>query len=97
MTEPGYDPPVDPNPGVPNHAPPAKVTVGLSPKAIAGTTVAALVGVIVTVLNAVQDNPDLLGALPTWAQSLLLLLVPPVITWLATYQAPPGTVVEKRS
>lgn len=83
-------------PGVPDHAPPTAKTVGLSPKAIAGTTVAALVGVVVTILNAVQENPDLLGALPTWAQSLILLLVPPLIVWLATYQASPGTVVERR-
>jgi hypothetical protein len=81
--------------GQPDHAAAPVKTVGLSPKAIAGTTVAALVGVVVTILNAVQENPDLLGVLPTWAQSLILLLVPPVIVWLATYQASPGTVVER--
>lgn len=83
-------------PGVPDHASPTLKTVGLSPKNIAGTTLAALVGVVVTILNAVQENPDLLGTMPTWAQSLILLLVPPVIVWLGTYQAPPGTVVERR-
>lgn len=86
----------DPTPGVPDHAAPATRTVGLSPKAIASTVVAALVGVVVTVLNAVSDNPDLLGGLPVTVQSLILLLVPPVITWLAAYQASPGTVVERR-
>jgi hypothetical protein len=39
----------------------------------------------VTILNAVQENPSLLGALPTWAQSLLLLLVPPLITFGSGY------------
>lgn len=86
----------DPTPGVPDHAAPATRTVGFSPKAIASTVVAALVGVVVTVLNAVQENPDLLGGLPVMVQSLILLLVPPVITWLAAYQASPGTVVERR-
>jgi hypothetical protein len=31
-----------------------------------------------------------------WLQSLILVLVPPLVTWLAAYQAPPGTVVERR-
>jgi hypothetical protein len=83
-------------PGVADHAAPKHETVGLSPKAIASTVVAALVGVLVTVLNAVSENPDLLGGLPVWLQSLILVLVPPLVTWLAAYQAPPGTVVERR-
>ena len=83
-------------PGVPDHASPTTKTVGLSPKAIASTVVAALVGVVVTILNGVSENPDLLGGLPTWAQSLILLIIPPLLTWLAAYQAAPGTVVERR-
>jgi hypothetical protein len=53
--------------------------------AAAGSLLAAAA---VAVLNAVQDNGRLLGGLPTWVQTALLVLVPPLLTWLAGYQAP---------
>jgi hypothetical protein len=83
---------VDPTPGVPDHAVPAAKTEGVSPKAIAATVVGALVGVIVTTLNAMQAQPDLLGTLPTFWQSAILLVIPPVLTFLAAYQAGPGSI-----
>jgi uncharacterized RDD family membrane protein YckC len=78
--------------GQPDHAAPAVKTEGVSPKAIAAGVVGALVGVIVTVLNAMQAQPDLLGSLPTFWQSAILLVIPPVVSFLAAYQASPGTV-----
>lgn len=91
------DPSLDPTPGEPGHAAPAVKTDGLSPKAIAAGVVGALVGVIVTVLNAMQADPSLLGSLPTFWQSAILLVIPPVVTFLAAYQAGPGAVSVKRS
>lgn len=82
-------------PGVPDHAAEPH-TIGISPKAILPTVVAGLVSIVIAVLNGVQANPDLLGALPTWLQSLLLLVVPPVIVFLSAYAAKPGTVTVKR-
>lgn len=78
--------------GQPDHAAPVPTTNGLSPKAVAATVVSGVVGIVVALLNGVQENPDMLGTLPTWAQSLILLLVPPVVTFLAAYQAKPGDV-----
>jgi len=87
----------DPTPGYPDHAAPAVKTEGVSPKAIAATVVGALVGVIITTLNAMQTNPDLLGTLPTFWQSAILLVIPPVLTFLAAYQAGPGAVTVGRN
>jgi hypothetical protein len=84
-------------PGAPDRAAPAVRTVGLSPKTVWATAAGTLVGVVVAVLNAVQDNPSLLGGLPTWAQSLLLIIIPPLLTGLAGYQASPGDVTITRS
>jgi uncharacterized RDD family membrane protein YckC len=96
MTESSYDPPVDPNPGVPDHAAPAVKTEGLSPKALASSAVGLGVGILIAVLNAVQDN-DLLGTLPPALQVILLAAIPPVLTFLAAYGASPGNVTVKRS
>lgn len=78
--------------GQADHAAPVPTTNGLSPKAVAATVVSGLVGIVVALLNGLQADPAMLGSLPTWAQSLVLLLVPPVITFLAAYQAKPGDV-----
>lgn len=78
--------------GQADHAAAAPTTDGVSPKAIAAGVVGALVGVIVTVLNAMQADPDLLGSLPTFWQSAILLVIPPVVSFLAAFQARPGSV-----
>jgi hypothetical protein len=57
-------------------------------KTIVGLLVAAAIGLVVAILNAVQDSPGILGALPTWLQSLLLVAIPIVLQWIAQYQAP---------
>jgi hypothetical protein len=71
---------------------PVVKTEGFSPKMIAATVVSALIGVVIATLNALQENPSLLGGLPLWAQSLALLLIPPVAAGLAAFQASPGSV-----
>jgi hypothetical protein len=74
---------------------PKLVTEGISPKAVAATVVSVLVGIAVAVLNAVQENPSLLGPLPVWAQGVILALVPAVITALSAFLSSPGTVTLK--
>lgn len=86
----------DPTPGVPDHATSTTQTIGWSPKMVAATAATTLVGIVVAILNALQENPSLFGALPTWLQSLLLVVIPPLLAGFASYQASPGTVVEKR-
>lgn len=39
----------------------------------------------VAILNSVQEDPALLGALPVPVQSLILLLVPPLIVFVSGY------------
>lgn len=87
----------DPTPGYPDHAVPVVQTVGASPKMIAATAVSTLVGIVVAVLNALQANPNLFGTLPTAVQSLILVVVPPLLTGFAAYQASPGNVTLRRS
>lgn len=53
------------------------------------SAVAAFVaGVVVAILNAVQDNPDLLGSMPTWAQTVIIALAPALLAFLGGYAAP---------
>jgi hypothetical protein len=87
---------VDPTPGFPDHAAPATKTVGWSPKMLAATATTTLVGIVVALLNALQADPSLFGDTPTWLQSLLLIVIPPLLAGFASYQASPGAVVEKR-
>lgn len=81
-------------PGMPDHAAPEPVitTVGLSPKMVWSTAGTTLVMVVVAVLNAVQADPALLGGLPIWLQSLILIVIPPALVGFVGYQANPGGV-----
>ncbi|GEL17704.1 hypothetical protein [Pseudonocardia asaccharolytica] len=65
----------------PDHAPPAVVEA----KVWASTLVTLAASVGVALLNAVQDQPTLLGGLPPWLQTLLLALVPPLLAFVAGY------------
>lgn len=56
-------------------------------KVIASTTATIGVSVLLAVLNAVQGDAHLLGGLPVWLQTLLLVLVPPATTFAAGYRA----------
>ncbi len=57
-------------------------------KVKASAVAAFVVGAVLAALNAVRDNPDLLGPLPTWAQTLIIALAPALITFLGGYAAP---------
>jgi hypothetical protein len=71
---------------------PVVKTVGTSPKMIAATAVTTLVGIVVAILNALQADPNLFGELPVVWQSVILVVIPPLLAGFATYQASPGTV-----
>lgn len=79
--------------GQPDHAALPARTIGLSPKALAATVVSVLVGVAVAALNAVQEDPSLLGPLPVWVQGVILAVVPALISLVSVYSASPGVVV----
>lgn len=57
-------------------------------KVIAATAASAAVGVGIAVLNAVSDNPGLLGETPAVVEFAILALVPPLVTFLSGYAAP---------
>ncbi|MEU5477419.1 holin [Streptomyces mirabilis] len=57
-------------------------------KVQASTAAGLAVGVLVTVLNAVVGNGQLMGSLPAWLQSLITLVGPPLATFLAGWFAP---------
>lgn len=68
--------------------------MGAIEKKVQASTAAGLaVGVLVTILNAVVGNSQLMGSMPSWAQSLLTLFGPPLATFLAGFYAPHSTRV----
>lgn len=56
-------------------------------KVIASTAASSAAGIGIAVLNDVEADHSLLGATPAWLQALALVVVPPVVTFLAGYQA----------
>lgn len=67
-------------------SPPA--TAPVEPKVRWASIAAFAVGLVVALLNAVQDNPGVMEPLPKWAQGLILALAPALVTFLAGYTAP---------
>jgi hypothetical protein len=57
-------------------------------KVKASTAMATAVGVLVTVLNAVVGNSQLMGSMPSWLQLVLTLFGPPLATFLGGFYAP---------
>lgn len=57
-------------------------------KVKASTAAGLAVGVLVTVLNAVVGNSQLMGAMPAWLQSLFTLFGPPLAVFLGGFYAP---------
>lgn len=54
-------------------------------KVIFAAILALLASMTLAILNAVNANPALLGGLPTWAQFLIITVIPPVLTFLGGY------------
>jgi hypothetical protein len=51
------------------------------------TTASTVLGLVLAVMTWVQDSPDALGNLPKWLQGALLLVVPPLVTFVSGYLA----------
>lgn len=52
------------------------------------STLAALaVGIVISALNESQTNSQLLGSLPPWAQAVVTIIAPPLVTFLSGWQA----------
>jgi hypothetical protein len=56
-------------------------------KVAASTASAAGVGIGVAVLNDVENDSTLLGGTPAWAQALILVVIPPVVAFMAGWKA----------
>lgn len=57
-------------------------------KVQASTAASLAVGVLVTILNTVIGNSQLMGAMPAWLQSLITLFGPPLAVFLGGFYAP---------
>lgn len=60
-------------------------------KVTAATVGSFVVSCIVAILNSVSDDSDVISGLPGWLQFLILLFLPPVLTFLSGYQMPSYT------
>lgn len=56
-------------------------------KVIASTIATLVVSTVVSALNAVQTDAHVLGGLPVVLQVVVLALIPPLVTFLAGYNA----------
>lgn len=64
------------------------MTAPIHPKVRAATVASLAVSIVGATLVWVDDHPDLIGNLPSFWQGLLVLLIPPAVTFLAGYQMP---------
>lgn len=66
-----------------------RATARVEAKVKAATAATSAVGLVLAVLTWVQDHPESLPMLPRWAQGVILLVVPPLVTfasgWLARH------------
>ncbi|MEV6565850.1 holin [Streptomyces kronopolitis] len=78
---------------------PNRSTEPVEAKVKAAASIAGVLALIVTVLNAAAESP-LLGDLPPWLQGAILLLAPPLATFYAAWKArhtPRGVPPEQAS
>lgn len=68
--------------------PPVVVKRPVETKVVVSTLMTAAAGLGGAMLNAFVDHSTLLGTLPSWAQFLVIVLAPPLATFLAGYAAP---------
>lgn len=60
-------------------------------KVTAATIGSLVVSCVVAVLNSVSNDSSILSVLPGWLQFLILLVIPPILTFLSGYQMPSYT------
>lgn len=56
-------------------------------KVKAATGAAVLVGAGIALLNWAVGDSQLMGSLPSWAQALATIVVPPLVTFLSGWKA----------
>lgn len=56
-------------------------------KVRASTAATAVLGMVMAAVTWAQDHPESLPALPRWAQGLILLVAPPLVTAVSGYLA----------
>lgn len=76
--------PIEPTP--PPNEPRQKAPI--ETKVVAGTVASFAAAIAAAVLNAAVGDSALLGALPAWLQFLVVTAVPPLLTVIASYEAP---------
>lgn len=54
-------------------------------KVVAASVVTLVVSVLIAILNAVAADSSMLGGLPAPLQVIVLVVIPPVLTWLGGY------------
>lgn len=75
----------EPAPDVPRGRVPSEP---IETKVIASSLLALAAAATVAVLNAAVADSALLGALPAWAQFIIVTIVPPIATAVAGYWTP---------
>lgn len=60
-------------------------------KVTGATVMSTVVSIVVAVLNYIQDTPAILGSSPLWLQTILLIAIPPLITFIGGYMTPSST------
>jgi hypothetical protein len=75
-------------------APPAR-TVGASPKAVAAGLGGTVLAILLVIANLSADQ-SLMGALPGWLQSVILIVACIGLPVVGAVVAGPGTVVRER-
>jgi hypothetical protein len=85
MTTPTPLPVPEPVPPTPAHR--AATAWRIELKVIASTAATFAVSIVLAVLNAVENNHDLLGSTPSVLQTILIIIVPTIATFLSGYMA----------
>lgn len=62
-------------------------TAPVENKVKAATSAAFVVGLVVAFLNYAVGDSQLMGSLPAWAQTLMALVVPPIVTFYSGWKA----------
>ncbi len=60
-------------------------------KVAMSTIGSAAASIVIAILNQVTTNASMLGAIPAWLQFVLIVVIPPLVTWLGGYAMPSPT------
>ena len=54
-------------------------------KVTSSTLTATGLGILLAILNSIDDNPNMIGSLPVWLQSLILAVIPGLAVFISGY------------